>query len=80
MRCPARAVGTTRSSTNQTRTLNEREIFKAKDPVVKQLAGALFDRMWGSHGREAVRERADRAREQVKGFFGCVCVGMCSFC
>jgi hypothetical protein len=32
---------------------------------VKQLAGALFDRMWGAHGREAVRERSDRAREQV---------------
>jgi hypothetical protein len=25
----------------------EREIFKAEDPVVKQSAGALFDRMWG---------------------------------
>jgi hypothetical protein len=24
-----------------------REIFKAEDPVVKQSAGALFDRMWG---------------------------------
>jgi hypothetical protein len=59
----------------------EREIFKAEDPVVKQSAGALFDRMWGSHGREAVRERVDWAREQVKVFFhGCVCVGMCSFC
>jgi hypothetical protein len=44
----------------------EREIFKAEDPVVKQSAGALFDRMWGAHGREAVRERSDRAREQVK--------------
>jgi hypothetical protein len=44
----------------------EREIFKANDPVVKQLAGALFDRMWGPHGREVVRERSDRAREQVK--------------
>jgi hypothetical protein len=43
----------------------EREIFKAEDPVVKQSAGALFDRMWGAHGREAVRERSDRAREQV---------------
>jgi hypothetical protein len=32
----------------------EREIFKADDPVVKQSAGALFDRMWGPHGREAV--------------------------
>jgi hypothetical protein len=42
-----------------------REIFKVEDPVVKGSAGALFDRMWGAHGREAVRERADRAREQV---------------
>jgi FtsZ-binding cell division protein ZapB len=43
----------------------EREIFKAEDPVVKQSVGALFDRMWGAHGREAVTERSDRAREQV---------------
>jgi hypothetical protein len=43
----------------------EREIFKDEDPVVKQSAGALFDRMWGAHGQEAVRERSDRAREQV---------------
>jgi FtsZ-binding cell division protein ZapB len=42
-----------------------RETFKAEDPVVKQSAGALFDRMWGAHGREAVRERSDRAREHV---------------
>jgi hypothetical protein len=34
----------------------EREIFKVEDPVVKQSAGTLFDRMWGAHGREAVRE------------------------
>jgi ATP-dependent Zn protease len=33
---------------------------------VKQSAGALFDMMWGAHGREAVRERFDQAREQVK--------------
>jgi hypothetical protein len=44
----------------------EREIFKAEDPIVRQSAGALFDRMWGAHGREAVRERSDWAREQVK--------------
>jgi hypothetical protein len=44
----------------------EREIFKAEDPIVKQSVGALFDRMWVAHGREAVRERSDRAREQVK--------------
>jgi small-conductance mechanosensitive channel len=42
-----------------------RKIFKVEDPVVKDSAGALFDRMWGPHGREAVRERSDRAREQV---------------
>jgi hypothetical protein len=42
-----------------------REIFKVEDHVVKDSAGALFDRMWGPHGREAVRERSDRAREQV---------------
>jgi hypothetical protein len=43
-----------------------REIFKVEDPVVKDSAGALFDRMWGPHGREAVRERSDRARQQVR--------------
>jgi hypothetical protein len=41
------------------------EIFKVEDPVVKDSAGALFNWMWGPHGREAVRERSDRAREQV---------------
>jgi hypothetical protein len=58
----------------------EREIFKVKDPVLKQSAGALFDRMWGSHNREAVRERSDRAIDQVKAIFCVViCVGMCGF-
>jgi hypothetical protein len=47
----------------------EREIYKVEDPVVKQSAGALFDRMWGPHGREAVRERSDRAIEQVNVTF-----------
>jgi hypothetical protein len=47
----------------------ERELFKAEDPVVKQSARALFDRMWGPHGREAVRERSNRATEQVKVTF-----------
>jgi hypothetical protein len=55
----------------------EREIFKADDPVVKQSAGALFGRMWGPHGREAVRERSDRAREQVKVIFVWLCVWVC---
>jgi hypothetical protein len=58
----------------------EREIFKVEDPMVKQSAGALFDRLWGPHGREAVRERCDRAIEQVKVVFCVViCVGMCGF-
>jgi hypothetical protein len=46
-----------------------REIFMVEDPVVKDSAGALFDRMWGPHGREVVRERSDRARDQVKFVF-----------
>jgi hypothetical protein len=41
----------------------EREIFMVEDPVAKQSVGALFDRMWGPHGREAVRDRSDRAIE-----------------
>jgi hypothetical protein len=56
----------------------ECEIFKVEDPMVKQSAGALFDRMWSPHGREAVRERSERAIEQVKAIFCVViCVGMC---
>jgi hypothetical protein len=50
----------------------EREIFKAEDPVVKQSAGALFYRMWGPHSREAVKERSNRAIEQVKVIFSFV--------
>jgi hypothetical protein len=47
----------------------EREIYKVEDPVVKESAGALFDRMWGPHGREVVRERSDRASGQVMFVF-----------
>jgi hypothetical protein len=43
----------------------EREIYKVEDPMVKESTGALFDRMWGPHGREVVRERSDTARGQV---------------
>jgi hypothetical protein len=43
----------------------ERNIYKVEDPVVKESAGALYDRMWGPHGREMVRERAETARGQV---------------
>jgi hypothetical protein len=46
-----------------------REIYKVKDPMVKDSMGALFDRMWGPYGREVVRERSDRARDQVKFVF-----------
>jgi hypothetical protein len=56
----------------------KREIFKAEDPVVKQSAGALFDRMWGPHGREAVRERSDRVREQVMVIFVWLCAWVCA--
>jgi hypothetical protein len=44
----------------------EREIFQVEDPMLKQSVRALFDRMWGPHGRETVRERSDRAMNQVK--------------
>jgi hypothetical protein len=47
----------------------ECEIFQVEDPMLKQSAGALFDRMWGPHGREVVRERSDRAIDQVKAHF-----------
>ena len=43
----------------------ERDIYKVEDPVVKESAGALFDRMWGPHGREVVREWSETARGQV---------------
>jgi hypothetical protein len=43
----------------------ERDIYKVEDPVVKESAGALYDRMWGPHGREVVRERAETSRGQV---------------
>jgi hypothetical protein len=43
----------------------DREIFQVGDAVVKQSAGALYDRMWGPHGHDTVRERSDRAMEQV---------------
>jgi hypothetical protein len=44
----------------------KREIFLVEDPMMKRSAGALFDRMWGPHGRETVQERSDRAMDQVK--------------
>jgi hypothetical protein len=59
----------------------EQDIFKVEDPVVKESARAIFDRLWGPHGREVVRERAETARAQVTFSLvwylldvGCVCV------
>jgi hypothetical protein len=54
----------------------ECEIFQVEDPVLKKSAGALFDRMWGPHGRETVRERSDRAMDQVKAH---LCGYMCEY-
>jgi hypothetical protein len=52
----------------------ERDIYKVEDPIVKESTGALYDRMWGPHGREVVRERAETARGQVMFGFGLVLV------
>jgi hypothetical protein len=64
----------------------ERDIYKVEDPIVKESAGAIYDRMWGPHGREVVRERAETARAQVTfgfclTFAGCgLCVGLLNLC
>jgi hypothetical protein len=48
--------------------------------MLKRSAGALFDRMWGPHGREIVRERSDRAMDQVKvQMCGYMCGYVCVF-
>ena len=59
----------------------DRDVYKVEDLVVKDSAGALYDRMWGPHGREVVRERAETAMAQVTFSFvwrllyaGCACV------
>jgi hypothetical protein len=61
----------------------ECEIFQVEDPVLKRSAGALFDRMWGPHDRETVRERSGRAMDQVKAHlcdYMCGCVWVCVVC
>jgi hypothetical protein len=64
----------------------ERDIYKVEDPIVKESAGALYDRMWGPHSREVVRERAETARGQVMlgfclVFVGCgLCMGLLNLC
>jgi hypothetical protein len=47
----------------------DRGIFQVGDEVLKWSTGALYDRMWGPHGHDTVRERSDRALEQVRDFF-----------
>jgi hypothetical protein len=39
----------------------DRDVYKVEDLMVKDSPGALYDRMWGPHGREVVRERAETA-------------------
>jgi hypothetical protein len=64
----------------------ERDIYKVEDPIVKESTGALYDWMWGPHGREVVRERAETARGQVMlgfclVFVGCgLCMGLLNLC
>jgi hypothetical protein len=64
----------------------EREIYKVEDPIVKESAGSLYDRMWGPYGREVVRERAETARGQVMFDFCLVfvecglCMGLLNLC
>jgi hypothetical protein len=40
-------------------------LFQVEDVVLKHSVGALYDRMWGPHGRGVIRERAGRAMAQV---------------
>jgi hypothetical protein len=47
----------------------DRGIFQVEYEVQKRSAGALYDRMWGPHGRDTVRERSDQALEQVCNIF-----------
>jgi hypothetical protein len=47
----------------------DRGIFQVEDEVLKWSAGAIYDRMWGPHGRDTVRERLDRVLEKVRDLF-----------
>jgi hypothetical protein len=64
----------------------ERDIYKVEDPIVKESAGAIYDRMWGPYDREVVRERAETTRAQVTFgfclmFVGCgLCMGLLNLC
>jgi hypothetical protein len=48
--------------------------------VLKRLAGALYDWMWGPHDRDTVWERSDQVMEQVWSCFcDCIYVYMCIY-
>jgi hypothetical protein len=44
----------------------DREIFQVEDVVLKRSTGVFYDRMWGSHDRDTVQERSNRAMEEVR--------------
>jgi hypothetical protein len=56
----------------------EREIFQVEDPVLKRSAGALFDRMWGPHGRETEVRPGNGSGKVLLCVV--ICVGVCGFC
>ena len=47
----------------------DRGIFQVEDEVLKRFAGAFYDRMWGPHGRDTVRERSDRRWNRCVTFY-----------
>jgi hypothetical protein len=58
----------------------DRGTFQVKDEVLKRSAWALYDRMWGPHCHDTVRERSNRAMEQVRDrFLICIYI-LCYFC
>lgn len=50
---------------DQTNEDFDQEVFQVEDTVLKHLAQALYDWMWGPHGHGVVRERVGRALAQV---------------
>jgi hypothetical protein len=68
MLCPVRDVGTSKVFDRANEDF-DRGIFQVEDEELKRSIGALYDMMWGPHGRNTVRERSDQALEQVREFF-----------
>jgi hypothetical protein len=67
MPCPMRDAGTSKSDRSDEDF--DHRIFQVEDEVLKRFVGALYNRMWDLHGRDTVRERYDRAMEQVRVVF-----------